>query len=232
MSDPPLLLGHRGARASTSVQENTLASFDLALEHGCDGFEFDVRLTSCGRALVCHNPNVDGITVSQATADQLLQFPRLEDVLRRFGQRAFLDIELKVAGLESKVLNLLREYRLEDDYVVSSFLPEVVIELKTRSAKIQTGIICDKPGQLACWRETTVQYVIPHYSLVTRKLVEEVHRAGSKLLPWTVNDPGAMLRLADWGIDGIISDDTELLVQTFGEPKKSRTVRAKNRAKN
>lgn len=215
MSDLPLLLGHRGARASTSVSENTPASFDLALEHGCDGFEFDVRLTGCGRALVCHDPKVDGIKVSEAAADELLHLPRLEDVLERYCQRAFLDIELKVTGLESKVLGSLREYGLEENYVVSSFVPAVVIELKTRSARIQAGIICDKPKQLAGWRGLTVEYVIPHYSLITRKLVNEVHSAGKKLLTWTVNDRNTMLRLADWGVDGIISDDTQLLVETF-----------------
>src|SRR6202049_2502344 len=215
MSDLPLLLGHRGTRSSTQVPENTLASFDLALQHGCDGFEFDVRLTSCGRSVLCHDPKVDGVEVSRATADQLLHLPLLEDVLHRYCQRAFLDIELKVSGLESKVLNSLREYRIEEDYVVSSFLPEVVIELKTRSARVQTGIICDRLGQLACWREAKVADGIPHYSLVTRALVQEVHGAGSKLLTWTVNNRKTMLRLADWQVDGIISDDTELLAQTF-----------------
>ncbi len=215
MSDSPLLLGHRGARASSSVPENTPASFDLALEHGCDGFEFDVRLTGCGRSVICHDPKVNGIKLCEATCDQLLHLPLLQDVLQRYSQRAFLDIELKVPGLESKVLDGLREYRMEEDYVVASFLPEVVMELKTRSAKIQSGIICDKPRQLACWREVNVEYVIPHYSLVTRRLVQKVHSAGSKLLTWTVNDGKTMLLLAEWGVDGIISDDTKLLVQTL-----------------
>jgi glycerophosphoryl diester phosphodiesterase len=215
MSDLPLLLGHRGARASTSVPENTAASFDLALEHGCHGFEFDVRLTGCRRLVVCHDPTVDGITISQAASNQLTHLPLLEDVLQSYSQRAFLDIELKVAGMESKILGLLREYRMEERYVVSSFLSEVVMELKTRSPKIQAGTICDKPGQLAAWRETNADYVIPHHSLVTLTLVKEVHKAGQKLLTWTVNDRKTMLRLADWGVDGIISDDTELLVQTF-----------------
>lgn len=227
VSDSPLLLGHRGARASTSVPENTFASFDLALEHGCDGFEFDVRLTGCGRALVCHDPKVDGITVSQATAGQLTNLPRLEDVLKRYGQRAFFDIELKVPGLESKVLAWLREYRLEEGYVVSSFLPEVVMELKTRSATVQAGIVCDKPRQLAGWRDFPAEYVIPHYSLVTPQLVQEVHSAGRKMLTWTVNDRDAIVRLADWGVDGIISDATELLVQTFRQSKSGVTVRTK-----
>jgi hypothetical protein len=51
MANLPLLLGHRGARASASVAENTFASFDLALRQGCDGFEFDVRLAGDGSAV-------------------------------------------------------------------------------------------------------------------------------------------------------------------------------------
>jgi glycerophosphoryl diester phosphodiesterase len=227
MSDLPLLLGHRGARAATSVLENTPACFDLALEHGCDGFEFDVRLTSCGSALLSHDPEAGGIAVSKATADQLPHLACLEDVLRRYGQRAFLDIELKVPGLESKVLNSLRECRVEEDYVVSSFLPEVVMELKTRSAKVQTGIIYDQRKQLAGWRELNVEYVIPLFSLISRKLIQDMHSAGRKLLAWTVNDPKSMLRLAEWGVDGIISDQTELLVQTFREMKVSQSAAVK-----
>jgi len=215
MSGTPLLLGHRGCRTRTRLPENSFASFDLAIEHGCDGFEFDVRLTSCGRCVVCHDPEVDGIVVGQTRADQLAHLPLLDDVLQRYAQRAFLDIELKVRDLESKVLTSLREHRMEENYVVSSFLPEVVMEVKTRSPRIHVGIICDKPAQIAYWRENAFEYLIPHYTLVTRTLVQEVHNAGSQLLAWTVNDGKAMSLLADWGVDGIISDDTKLLVQTF-----------------
>src|SRR6267154_6725482 len=104
MAPPPLLLGHRGARASTGVPENSFASFDLALEHGCGGFEFDVRLAACGTAVVCHDPKVGKNTVARTQASQLPQLPRLNQGLQRYGDRAFLDIELKVEDLESKVL--------------------------------------------------------------------------------------------------------------------------------
>ena len=215
MPDSPLLLGHRGARASVTVRENTLASFDLALEHGCDGFEYDVRLTGCGRSLVCHDAKVEGITVSQATCDQLLHLPRLEDVLQGYGRRAFLDIELKVEGLESNVLLALRECEPEQGHVVSSFLPEVLLELRTRSAIIPLGLICDRQEELARWRELPVDYVIPHHTLIRKQLLEEVHKADKKLFAWTVNDKVSMLRLAEWGVDAIVSDQTELLAQTL-----------------
>jgi glycerophosphoryl diester phosphodiesterase len=219
MSDFPLLLGHRGARLSRGVPENTCASFDLALEHGCDGFEFDLRLTPCGRAVVCHDPRVRGITVSRATCDQLKHLPQLKDVLKRYRQRAFLDIELKVRNLESKTLTALREEPVGAGYVISSFIPDVVMELEARSASAPLCIICDKSSQLARWRKLPIDYVIAHQALVDQKLVREVHGAGTKLVVWTVNSKQAMLRLAAWGVDGIISDNTQLLVNTLGRSK-------------
>lgn len=219
MPDFPLLLGHRGARVSRAVPENTFASFDLALEHGCDGFEFDVRLTKSRRALVCHDAKVGRVTVSRATRDQLSHLPDLGAVLQHYGQRAFLDIELKVRDLESKTLTAIREHAPRRGYVVSSFIPDVVMELEARSPAVSLGIICENRTQLKRWRKLPVDYVIAHKSLVSWKLVREVQDAGKKLLVWTVNDKEAMLRLAGWGVDGIISDDTQLLVRTLRKAK-------------
>ncbi len=96
----PLLLGHRGARAFKPLPENTLASFDRALADGCDGFEFDVRLTADNVAVVCHDAKTEDAEIASATVAQLSNLPRLEDVLARYNDSAFLDIELKVQGLE------------------------------------------------------------------------------------------------------------------------------------
>src|SRR5271167_4165828 len=98
-----LLLGHRGARASREIPENTLASFELCLQHGCDGFEFDVRLSADGQAVICHDASFGGMKIEKALAKSL-PLPTLEAVLRQFAHRAFLDIELKVAGLERLTL--------------------------------------------------------------------------------------------------------------------------------
>jgi glycerophosphoryl diester phosphodiesterase len=215
MARLPLLLGHRGARASTGIPENTFASFDLALEHGCDGFEFDVRLTACGTALVCHDPKVGKLAIARAQARQLPQLFRLSDVIERYGGRAFLNIELKVKDLESKVLTALGEFPPAQGYVVSSFIPDVVMDLEARSSSASIGIICETAAQLACWRQLPVDYVIPHQALVDEVLVQDVQHAGLRIFVWTVNEPEVMRRLAAWGVDGIISDDTKLLVGTL-----------------
>src|SRR5580700_7012607 len=100
MAIRPLLLGHRGARAEKSIPENTVASFDRALASGCDGFEFDVRLTADGRAVVCHDERIRGLEIAQSMAQQL-GLPLLREILTRYQRSAFLDIELKVPGLET-----------------------------------------------------------------------------------------------------------------------------------
>jgi len=214
VSRSPLLLGHRGARAS-SVPENTLESFDLALAHGCDGFEFDVRLAACGCAVICHDAEFQGVPVSEIHDTKSVNLPTLQDVLEGFCKRAFVDIELKVPGLCSELLLALHQYPPACGYVVSSFLPEVLSDVSTRNGSIPLGFICDSAKYLHLWRELPVQYVMPQQFLIDRELVHNLHDSSKLVFAWTVNDQASMQRLADWGVDGIISDQTELLVNTL-----------------
>lgn len=46
----------------------------------------------------------------------------------------------------------------------------------------------------------------PHYILINKKVVKQCHKAGVKLIPWTVNDEKKMVKLKKLGIDGIITD--------------------------
>jgi len=211
----PLLLGHRGARSVQSVPENTLASFDQALADGCDGFEFDVRLTEDEEAVVCHDQKVGGYNVSRSTAKQLSQLPRLRDVLQRY-RDSFLDIELKVKGLEKVTLDLFLRHKPRRGFVVSSFIPGVLKSLRAGDATIPLGLICESPTQLRFWSELPIQYVIPHHELLDPELVRKIKGAGKKVIVWTVNAPADMQRFAELGVDGIISDETNLLCRTLG----------------
>ena len=210
----PLLLGHRGARALKSIPENTLASFDRALADGCDGFEFDVRLTEDEEAVVCHDAKVSGYDVSRTLAKQAAQLPRLRDVLQRY-RDSFLDIELKVKGLERILLDLFLRHKPRHGFVVSSFQPGALKSVRALDATIPLGLICESKTQLRLWNELPVQYVIPHYDLAEPDLVRKIKGAGKKVFVWTVNDPAEMKRFAECGVDGIISDDTSLLCRTL-----------------
>ncbi len=215
MSARPLLLGHRGARAVKSIPENTFASFDRALADGCDGFEFDVRLTADGQAVVCHDPKVGALEVAQAAAGQLAGLPRLGEVLERYHDTAFLDIELKVAGLERITVDSLRAHRPLRGFLVSSFLPEVLHALHEEDSSVPLGLICETKSELQRWRKLPLEYVVPHYKLVTEDLIRELREGDKKIFVWTVNHPELMQRFVNWSVQGIISDDTELLVE-FG----------------
>ena len=209
----PLLLGHRGARATRIIPENTVASFDLALAHGCDGFEFDVRRTADGRALICHDPKVAESEIAHAGPGEITHLPDLDQVLARYHASAFLDIELKVAGLEPAVLRSLRSHPPQRGYVVSSFLPEVLLTLRKLDQHLPIGLLCENPSQLAAWPRLPVQYVLPHYALMDNDLCAALQKEDRKVFTWTVNRKESMRQFQEMGVDGIISDDTETLAK-------------------
>jgi glycerophosphoryl diester phosphodiesterase len=221
-AERPLLLGHRGARRS--APENTLEAFDLCLAHGCDGFEFDLRLCADAQLVVCHDPRLAGIEIAAATYSALnervqgdcgCRLPCLDDVLQRFCAAAFLNIELKVPGMEEAVVAAVRRHRPERGYVVSSFLPEVLNRIHILDSEVPLGLIFDAPRMLPRWRELPINYVIPNLRLLSAGLVQEAHDAGKKVMVWTVNQQREMTSLVELGVEGIISDDTELLCRTF-----------------
>jgi glycerophosphoryl diester phosphodiesterase len=219
METRPLLLGHRGARAEKTVTENTLAAFDLALADGCDGFEFDVRLSADGHAVICHDATTHGFTIAESSAQQLA-LPPLREILVRYQSTAFLDIELKVPGMETITADLLRKLPLRR-FVVSSFLPDVLKVIRDLDVNIPLGLICETQAELSRWPQLPVEYVVPHHKLVKRNVIGEIKAAGKKILVWTVNATVDMKRFSKWGVDGIVSDHPKRLVRALGRQEKS-----------
>lgn len=227
----PLLLGHRGARKY--APENTFEAFELALEHGCDGFEFDVRSTGDRRLAIWHDATLRGLRLARADYKTLCErlqsrwrltkaargkavaIPCLEEVLDRFAARAYLNIEIKDLGIEKEVAAAVAACPPQRGYLVSSFDPQVVQQLGASNPELSVGWIVSDRRLLANWRTLKIDALVAHHSLVSAGLVEAVHAAGRKFFVWTVNRPKKMLRLAYWGVDAIISDDTQLLSKTL-----------------
>jgi glycerophosphoryl diester phosphodiesterase len=232
----PLLLGHRGQRHTRSIfrppakvlpPDNTLAAFELSLQRGCDGCEFDVRYTHDRRGVICHDPDYAGFNVASSKYESLRtasarperrnseeHMPCLDDVLMRFADRAYLDIEVKIPGFEEEIAEEIRQRRPQR-FVVSSFLPPVLRRFHELDPTLPLGYICKDRKLLAQWRELPVSVVISHTKLVSDALVRECHAEQKQVFVWTVNRESEMRRLAIWGVDAIISDDTELLVKVF-----------------
>lgn len=190
------------------------------MANGCDGFEFDVRYTRDRRSVLSHDPKLNRKEVALAEYAGLerrsgYNLACLEDVLKRFHDTAYLDIELKVAGNEESLVAALRANPPQRGYMVSSFLAGVLLRLRELDPSLQLGYLCEHQEDVQRWRELPSTAVAPQYSLVSRRLVDEVHARGMKLFTWTVNHERDLVRLAAWGVDGLISDDPQLLARTF-----------------
>lgn len=210
-----LRIGHRGAAALGP--ENTIESVRAAIEVGVDMIEFDVA----PGPVVAHDPGKPGIALPQfleALAE--LAPPPIE----------FL-VDLKRAGYEETVLRRLREAGLADRCTVSSGDRR---SLSLLAGRIRTSFTYTRhhPGPTAGlartlaasrWRSTSANDMTVRHALVTSGLVEIVHRAGGRVLAWTVNTREGIERMQALGVDGVITDDPRLFKKPFEERPESGT---------
>lgn len=221
----PLALAHRGARLE--APENTLSAFELALEHGCDGFECDLRATIDGEIMLCHDPDFRGRDISNSTyaevaatsESRMLDPPTLlQDVLGRFAGRAYIDLELKVTGMADRVLESLRGVDRER-VLISSFIPEALDEVRARDASLRLGWICKDAHKLRAWQKTDCDTLVVHFSLAESETIAEMQAAGKRVLVWAAEQENEMELLVERDVEGIISDHTQLLAQTVRRTK-------------
>jgi len=226
-SSRPLLLGHRGARPLPRIgassedlpAENTLAAFDYALAKRLRRIRVRRALYPRPARRLVSRSAFDGKEISATDYSDLLrgrnELACLKDVFTRFGDTAYLDIELKVGGHEAQVVGALRAKPPSHGHVISSFLPEVLVRIRQLDGALPLGYICDRPEYIKIWTELPISVFLPQHKLVSPEMIDAVHRRGLKLFTWTVNQRPDLLRLADGGVDGLISDDPALLSSTF-----------------
>lgn len=214
----PLRIAHRGM--PRQARENTLASFALALAARADGIELDVHATADGYVVVHHDAALaDGTPISATTLPELrelavspaLHIPTLRDVCALVKTRAELFVEIKGDGIERAVVDVMASH--DGPFAIHSFDHAMI----RRVAKLQTGyrlgILIEHAGTdvVTAMRESGASDAWPHTPLVTQALVLDVHTAGGRVIPWTVNEPTAIAHLAALGVDGLCSDDVTLL---------------------
>ena len=135
-----LVIGHRGAAAH--APENTLPSFELALQQGADALELDVHLSADGEVMVIHDPTLDrtcdrrgfvsGRTAAEMrTMDAGYRFPtgrwsgrgayvpRLAEVLDAWPTVPLL-IEVKTPAVQDRLAALLRQMHATERCVIAS----------------------------------------------------------------------------------------------------------------
>ncbi|HYM70000.1 MAG TPA: glycerophosphodiester phosphodiesterase family protein [bacterium] len=229
-------VAHRGA--SRYAPENTLPAFRLALDEGAAAVECDVQRTQDGHVVVIHDQIVDRTTdgrgaVAALTLEALRRLdagrwfgpafagatiPTLDELLDLVRGRALLQIEIKNAptfydGIERQVLDGIRRRGMEEDVLLMSFDHQSVRIARDLSPRSPCGIIyaarlVDAP---AAARAAGADALCLHWAFATEDVVAGAHRAGLRVLVWTVDDEAAARRCLALGVDGITSNDPPLL---------------------
>lgn len=213
-----LKIGHRGAKGYAA--ENTIASFQKALELGVDGIELDVHLSSDEKIMVIHDETIDRTTsgkgfVNHFTSKELnnLGIPTLEEVIDLIDKRCFINIEIKDSNATKYVLELLQNYILEKHwssnlFQISSFDWNVLESCSICNNCIQLGVLTEDSikDALVFAKKINAYCINPYFKLLNSENVSEMHQNGFKILPWTVNSEEDLTFVRFLNVEGIISD--------------------------
>jgi glycerophosphoryl diester phosphodiesterase len=196
-----LICAHRGA--SARLPDNSLAAFEAAIAVGADMIEADVRRLADSTLVLSHDSAPAGSTPV-----------RLDDLLHLAAGRIALDLELKEAGYEERVLEAVEPR--PPGLILTSFLSSALATLRELDPDVTTGLLVgpgddghDLPGRAAA---CGAQLLCPHVSLLTDALRSAA--AGSwPLVVWTVNEPGDLSELLrDPAVGCVITDEPALAI--------------------
>ncbi len=234
MGENTIVMAHRGA--SKDAPENTIPAFEKAVEMKADFIELDVQETSDGAVVVTHDVNTKRVTgynefVWNMTLDEIKQLdaahyfygyenveiPTLSEVFDAVGGKIKFNIELKynrhTQNLAKSVADIITEYGLENDCVITSSKKEALKDMKAVMPEIPCGYILS----VSIGKYYDLDYA-DFFSLdlnyVTKKSLSNCHKVGKPVNAWTVNDTDSMEKMIALGVDSIITD----------EPLKARTV--------
>jgi glycerophosphoryl diester phosphodiesterase len=239
-----LNIAHRGF--SGIYPENTMLSFEKAVEAQCDGIENDVQLTKDGIAVICHDELVDRTTdgrglISEYTYRDLckldagikwgkrykgMRIPTLDEFMDYVKDKdLFINIELKTGiipykGIEELVIGKIHQYKLQDKVILSSFNHYSMVLCKQIDSGIRTGLLYEA---LLYHPEKYAEYVgadalhPSFYSVLDEHVAGDIKKKGFSINTYTVNEERYMKRLIELGIDGIITNYPDKLKKVLQE---------------
>ncbi len=164
---------------------------------------------------------------------QGIQVPTLDEVFEKFPQmRYVIEIKLTKNPIDKPLCDLIRKYNMQDKALIGSFHDEALNNFRAACPEVATSAASDEVqdyvllGKVFLWGFIAPDYQTiqppwdPEESLgitiVTERFMRESHAKNIRVEPWTVNDPELMKQYIAWGVDGIITDRPDLLVEILG----------------
>ena len=243
----PAVVAHRGA--SATHPENTLGSFEAAVEAGADVVEMDVRLTADGVPVISHDPGLAATTghgrlVREVTLSELKRLdasvPTLREAMEVLSGRAGIDIE-NIPGqpdfdspreaVAEDVVRQLDGSGFVGSVLVSSFNWLSIERVRELAPTIRTGFLTtddvDPRAALAYAHEHGHAFVLPQAGALLEAgegFVTEAHAERVRVGTWTVDDPATIGLLFSWGVDAVASNDPSTAVPVRDAARARRTA--------
>jgi len=146
------------------------------------------------------------------------RIPTLDEVFAVTSSKCGLNIELKAAGLEHQVAQIMQSRNALNDSIVSSFDWEYLKKIQQLNFNIRVALLADeKPVDLMMNAVAMRAHAInPRWDMVTADLCKAAHERGLKVYTWTVDADARMRALAECGVDGIMTNYPERLRTVVG----------------
>jgi glycerophosphoryl diester phosphodiesterase len=219
-----LKIGHRGAKGY--APENTLLSFQKAIEMGVDGIELDVHLSADGEIMVIHDATIDRTTNGQGIVNSLSlrelksfriekehEIPTLIEVLNLVNKRCIINIELKGKGTAIPVVALIEKYVLEKNwqyphFLISSFDWVSLLDIHLAKPVIPLGVLTEYDVDLAFAfaKYIQAQSIHSYFHLLSKEKTAKMQEEGLQVIAWTVNEEEDIQKIKSFHINGIITD--------------------------
>jgi glycerophosphoryl diester phosphodiesterase len=245
-----MLLGHRGS--PNLARENTLPSFQAAIDAGLDGVELDVQRSLDGVLMVHHDFHLpDGRLIAALNAAEVEaavlpmngRTPRLAQVLEwAKSVNTFVNIEIKSQGLQSdgrelETVKCIHDTGMRDNVIVSSFNPASIARVRFSDSKLETGLLFEnrtEPKWLLenGWTAAAlgVKALHPYHADITPALMTRAKSRGWKVNTWTVNELEIAKNLISLGVHALIGNFPEVLLKAAGRTLKTHNSGHQNTA--
>lgn len=234
---------HRGF--SGKYPENTLLAFKKAIDEGVDGIELDVQFTKDKEIVIIHDETIDRTTdgkgnVFDYTYEELEKFdasyiykgkmgfnkiPTLREYFELIKETNIItNIELKTGvneylGIEEKVLELIKEFHMEERVIISSFNHYSILRMKKIAPQIKCGFLSETwiidSGKYT--KNFNVECYHPQFSMLTEEIVKELKYFGIEINTWTVNEEKDIKDLILKGVDIVIGNYPDLTKRIIKE---------------
>jgi glycerophosphoryl diester phosphodiesterase len=217
------VLAHRGA--AQHAPENTIAAFIDARRLGADGVELDVRISHDGAFVVHHDAEIPGIgPISECNVVDLPASVPLLSAALEACEGLLVNVEIKndpnepgfdpTRAVAAHVVEEILALDLGAEVLISSFDVACVRAAKSAGPGLPVGLLtglgADLDSALDLAVEAGFDALHPFVLDVTEGVVQAAHAAGIAVNTWTVDAEADLVRMRDFGVDAVITDDVAL----------------------